>query len=1779
MNFMRTRLFPKTVMILTALLGWTAPVSGYDAYNPSPDPSPNRCDDCESDTCSSSASSYPASAANQSVHLTFHLGRAPMERGTNYTSQFVLSGQALDEPGIPESVEDLDALSDENPVTAIWPVRMWLIKPRIAADCFEPEFRIATVGAYVTILREDDEIRQILTSDFLVVIDALPQGQEGFTVKWWRNQERGSKVDGFYQPQGDPVKTVTVSNPTPFQDYEFMDVALEIDMGASTKYLHYRYSNETNAAGNLVQRMQTWTTNPATPGAQQIASDDLEYLSGAPEVTSTGGSFDPVFHGVDQVRIRTIMQADVDASGSYGSLTLISRIREVYRHIGGKRLISETRLNSPTTTTEGLTTLYGYVNKPADSRIHGRRRFVKYPDGSWKSWLYEVGDTSQTVVELSPVSSAQLIVDSEGGVSYTGGDLRSIATTTTASDLSITEKVGGTIVSRREKHIVTEEDQNSGQEQLDSATLQLLALGCRVVREREYYGASGSAYLETTQVYYPLGATPYPDGPASQDPQGGRLAYETTQDRNHTLYEYPSFRTVKITSKSEVGTIVTTTTYNGFWTPVSQSKTRGTAMISSWVVTQEDLYGRPERVEYDGDPNDYETTEYSCCGPSEKRRRDGSIIQYFYDRLNRVVKTIEKGGSYDTGVVTYVDRLGLKTTRSFGLEGFAPSFELSASEVDLLGNEVKLWAADADGVGGMELTTISKEYLTEGGTRVTETNPLGGTVITTIYPSGKLKSIAGTATDAVSYEYGAHSKGEFTRMIRANGTEWVESYYNFAGQMIEERYADGNARKWGYYRGQTLDPDFNRRPSSFSDTDTVALGATPDQVYAYGRNSNYGLVTTVTEKTLDGEDRLRVTSQDFVETATVHGVVFGPAYVETISIKDDAGDPGIVVEERFRSVDGRTRASVSFGRETISFQTLPDDGQWTETTIHPDGTETVATYIYGRLWSEIHYDTGGSNAIWVKWYSYDTLHRLSSVLNSQSGQTVIGGFRDNGSVISRITNNETTSYVHDALGRVIETVLPDNSSQFTSYTATGRVEAVWGSQIYPTFRTYDGQGRMATLRTQPTLDSNGVPTNAGGSLTTWTYSPTRGFLTRKEYHDGNGTDYTYTPAGRLQTRTWARGVVTTYGYDRGLLETVSYTNDPANTPGVVYDYDVFGRVQTVTQANQSVIAYTYDPATFAVDTETISYDLDHDGTTDFTRVLDRKPTDLGRAKGWELKDGSTVENETTYGYDPATGRFNQVNGGSMGTFDYSYVQGSVQLIEEIAGPVATTTNSWESGRNVLQKKENKVGTAVRSSYEYFVNALGQREGQIHDGSVLGGSDGAFSYRYNARGEIAEVKRGANPTYPSIGAVSHTWDYDYDAIGNRLTADATGSGTSGSVSYTPNALNQYTAIASLSPSYDLDGNATAYPVPASPASNANLAWDGENRLVSLTVAGTTTSYLYDAMSRRISKTTGSASTLTVYDGWNPIADFQKSGTASATLSRRYQWGLDLSGSLQGAGGVGGLLAIQISNLYYPLYDGNGNVTEYLNAAGTAAASFMYDAYGNTIRDTDTAGNFDIRFSTKRRDAESGLYYYGYRYYDPVTGRWLNRDPIEEDGGVNLYGFVENDPIDWVDVLGLEGNAPGSLYDTAEEAMDAGGRYATEGAERNLSGRQENYDKMSRSDQVGRDRPVKAWEFCGRVCKQKDKPCKYYYTKAGTTQSDSSCNIMESEECAEGDSEVGAYHNHPTRGSSLSEGDRRNARSRKKKIGATHRDANNDMVTDTYDPATGEYERFINGNRQE
>ena len=255
----------------------------------------------------------------------------------------------------------------------------------------------------------------------------------------------------------------------------------------------------------------------------------------------------------------------------------------------------------------------------------------------------------------------------------------------------------------------------------------------------------------------------------------------------------------------------------------------------------------------------------------------------------------------------------------------------------------------------------------------------------------------------------------------------------------------------------------------------------------------------------------------------------------------------------------------------------------------------------------------------------------------------------------------------------------------------------------------------------------------------------------------------------------------------------------------------------------------------------------------------------------------------------------------------------------------------------------------------------------------------------------------------VGQTTNMYAYAYDPIGNRLSA----SRNLDDLTYVSNGQT-------IEPTYDADGNLLTF-------NGWTFTWNGENRLATATNGMVTLSFSYDYMGRRIAKAiAGGATFAYTYDGWNLLRERKTVGGTSAT--KDFIWGLDLSQTLQGAGGVGGLLSVILPGETpletFAVYDANGNVTEYVNASGTTVAHYEYDPFGGISRQTGAlADEFPHRFSTKYLDSETGLVYYGYRYYSPDLGRWLSRDPIGETGGVNLYSHIANHAIGQTDYLGL------------------------------------------------------------------------------------------------------------------------------------------------------------------
>ena len=337
---------------------------------------------------------------------------------------------------------------------------------------------------------------------------------------------------------------------------------------------------------------------------------------------------------------------------------------------------------------------------------------------------------------------------------------------------------------------------------------------------------------------------------------------------------------------------------------------------------------------------------------------------------------------------------------------------------------------------------------------------------------------------------------------------------------------------------------------------------------------------------------------------------------------------------------------------------------------------------------------------------------------------------------------------------------------------------------------------------------------------------------------------------------------------------------------------------------------------------------------------------------------------------------------------------------------------------VDNKTPDLLGSTI-SKYAYTYDALGRRDDRTQSGSNVNNAS-TDDFDYNPRSEITDSINSAK--------TETEWnsDFDYDKIGNRKSASG-GALPTTPVAYLADSTNQYDSVGGVlwhdpndpTKGYDDDGNFIGDGI-------WQYTWNNENRLSSATNGTITIDFTYDYQGRLVKKDDGTDVVVYVYDGWNRIATFEVE-TSTFDVQRSYLWGLDLSGTMQGAGGVGGLLResdvsydavaeeYSVTDPHYPLYDANGNIMQKLDGTGTVQMSVDYDPFGNIIAIT---GSFEgeYGFSTKPLIADLNWYYYGFRYYDPTTGRWPNRDPIDERGGLNLYGFVGNNAIKFVDING-------------------------------------------------------------------------------------------------------------------------------------------------------------------
>lgn len=249
-------------------------------------------------------------------------------------------------------------------------------------------------------------------------------------------------------------------------------------------------------------------------------------------------------------------------------------------------------------------------------------------------------------------------------------------------------------------------------------------------------------------------------------------------------------------------------------------------------------------------------------------------------------------------------------------------------------------------------------------------------------------------------------------------------------------------------------------------------------------------------------------------------------------------------------------------------------------------------------------------------------------------------------------------------------------------------------------------------------------------------------------------------------------------------------------------------------------------------------------------------------------------------------------------------------------------------------------------------------------------------------------------------------------------------------------------------YDANGNLTNDGL-------RSFQYDDENQLISVWANNAWKSdFTYDGLHRRRAETNSvwngggwakSSERRFVYDG-NLVIEERDVNNQSQVF---YTRGRDLSGTFAQAGGIGGLLARTPSSDYlrsssaahaFFFSDGNGNVTMLISTNQLVLAKYLYDSFGRTLSQSGPLAAVNVyRFSTKEVHVSSGLIDFGLRFYDPNLQQWVNRDPIAENGGLNLFSYVGNNPLGYIDPLGL---AEGDFKSTAiNNALKATGSTST------------------------------------------------------------------------------------------------------------------------------------------
>jgi RHS repeat-associated protein len=664
--------------------------------------------------------------------------------------------------------------------------------------------------------------------------------------------------------------------------------------------------------------------------------------------------------------------------------------------------------------------------------------------------------------------------------------------------------------------------------------------------------------------------------------------------------------------------------------------------------------------------------------------------------------------------------------------------------------------------------------------------------------------------------------------------------------------------------------------------------------------------------------------------------------------------------------------------------------------------------------------------------TYDLLGRVLTQTNADGSSTGYG-YSPNVAGPTSITNQlgRVTRIGYDLAGRVIATTNANNEVVRKSYGVSGELLSLTDGKNQTTTWGYDVYGRQI------------CKTNANGIQV----------LT-----------FRYDPFGRLTNRWSAARGNTVFAYDAvGNLLTTTFPISPA----ITFQYDALNRVTNRTDASGTTV-YTYDNVGALITEDgpwaddTVTYSYTNDCLLQSFSVIEPN------ASLWMQ----------SYAYDAANRLRNLTS--SAGAFGYQYNNGlngyasDSPLVQQISIPnSALVTNSFDAvGRLLFTKLINSQG-GVLDSHAYSYDPAGEVTNLLR--FETGTNTSCVNYQYDAIGQLTSAKATDQGSVPRL---QEQFGYSYDAAQNlssrtnnalaqsfavdalnqlaninwsgTLTVAGTTTGSATNVTINGTTANRYadntfakdgfsaipgantfTAVAK-----DALNRASTNSVTANVASSAGYSYDLDGNLLSDGQLG----YVYDDADQLVRVTATNAwKSEIVYDGlgqrrvrteysWQ-IGNWQITSVTryvyanGLVIQERDGNNLPLVSYTRGpdrGGGIGGLLARTDNATQTHAYfhcDGSGNITTMLDALQGVAARYLYDPYGNVLAASGPLAKLNAyRYASKETHLASGLIYFGFRFYSPMLQRWLNRDPIQEVGGLNMFAYVGNSPPNAVDGLG-------------------------------------------------------------------------------------------------------------------------------------------------------------------